>query len=58
MFAILITFSRVWVGVHYPFDVVAGALNGILIALATHLLIMKMKPIAVLLRRPIFNCKI
>jgi undecaprenyl-diphosphatase len=58
MFAILITFSRVWVGVHYPFDVVAGALNGILIALATHLFIMKMKPIAILLRRPIFNCKI
>ncbi|MED1863741.1 undecaprenyl-diphosphatase [Fictibacillus nanhaiensis] len=57
-FAILITFSRVWVGVHYPFDVIAGALNGILIALITHFLLIRKKPIDVLLRRPIFNCKI
>ncbi|MQR94317.1 phosphatase PAP2 family protein [Fictibacillus phosphorivorans] len=53
--AILITFSRVWVGVHYPLDVIAGALNGILIALITHFLLIRMKPIAHLLRRPIFH---
>ncbi|MGM0806112.1 MAG: undecaprenyl-diphosphatase [Bacillota bacterium] len=53
--AVLITFSRVWVGVHYPFDVMAGALNGVLIALVTHFLLIKMKPIAQFLRRPVFN---
>ncbi len=58
MAAILITCSRVWVGVHYPFDVVAGALIGTLIALLTHFLLIKMRPIAELLRRPIFNRKI
>ncbi|WP_137789119.1 undecaprenyl-diphosphatase [Bacillus sp. E(2018)] len=55
LFAILIAFSRVWVGVHYPFDVLAGALIGALIALVTHFILIKMKPIADFLRRPIFN---
>jgi undecaprenyl-diphosphatase len=31
--AILVAYSRVYVGVHYPFDVVAGAILGILCAL-------------------------
>ena len=32
--AVLISFSRVYVGVHYPFDVLAGAVLGIAIAIA------------------------
>lgn len=34
LLAALISFSRVYVGVHYPFDVVAGAVLGIAIAIA------------------------
>ncbi|TDF98345.1 undecaprenyl-diphosphatase [Paenibacillus piri] len=34
--AAIIAFSRVWNGVHYPFDVVAGALIGILTSVSVH----------------------
>ena len=36
--AVLISFSRVYVGVHYPLDVVAGAILGIAIARALRML--------------------
>ena len=38
LLAALIAFSRVYVGVHYPFDVVAGAVLGVLIAIALRML--------------------
>ncbi|MFJ7512669.1 phosphatase PAP2 family protein [Peribacillus simplex] len=54
-FAIIVAFSRIWVGVHYPLDVVAGILNGVIIAVFTHYLLFKVKPITLLIERPIFQ---
>jgi membrane-associated phospholipid phosphatase len=39
--ASLIAFSQVYVGVHYPFDILAGAIAGSFIALLMHLLLKK-----------------
>jgi undecaprenyl-diphosphatase len=36
--AVLISLSRVYVGVHYPFDVLAGAVLGVAIAIALRML--------------------
>ncbi len=36
--AVLISFSRVYVGVHFPLDVLAGAVLGVLIAIALRML--------------------
>lgn len=45
IFAFLIAFSRLYIGVHYPLDVLAGALIGILIASITCYLGQKKKKI-------------
>ena len=34
-------FSRIYVGVHYPTDVMVGAINGVLIACATGMIYKK-----------------
>lgn len=41
--AVLISFSRLYLGVHYPTDVLAGAVSGTLIALAVHWIFEKKK---------------
>lgn len=53
--ALGVAFSRIWVGVHYPFDVVAGIFNGVMVALFTHNFLFKLKPITSLIERPIFQ---
>lgn len=35
-FAAVVSFSRIWVGKHYPTDVIAGALLGVLISIVLH----------------------
>lgn len=55
--AIGVAFSRIWVGVHYPFDVIAGFLHGLFIALFTHYILFKIPPITSLIKRPIFQNK-
>ncbi|WP_459502565.1 undecaprenyl-diphosphatase [Bacillus sp. C1] len=36
--AVLIALSRIWVGVHFPFDVLAGAIFGSVVAVSIHYL--------------------
>ena len=42
--AVLIAFSRIFLFVHYPTDVLAGALLGVLSALAVWWIAQKVKP--------------
>ncbi|MDR0271480.1 undecaprenyl-diphosphatase [Paenibacillus sp.] len=39
--AALIAFSRVWTGVHYPTDILGGAIIGILVSIGVHRLVLK-----------------
>jgi undecaprenyl-diphosphatase len=41
--ALLIGFSRIWAGVHYPSDIAAGALIGTLCAVSTQQLLLRFK---------------
>jgi undecaprenyl-diphosphatase len=41
--ALLIAFSRIWTGVHYPTDVVAGAVIGVASVMGTHYLMKHLK---------------
>jgi undecaprenyl-diphosphatase len=41
LLAACISLSRIWNGVHYPFDVITGALLGVLSAVVVHLVFMK-----------------
>ena len=42
--ATLISVSQIYVGVHYPFDILCGAILGILIGMATGYIFKKLKP--------------
>ncbi|WP_410982109.1 undecaprenyl-diphosphatase [Bacillus cereus] len=53
--ALCVAFSRVWVGVHYPLDVIAGIVHGVLIALFTQYVVFKIRPVARLIAKPIFQ---
>ena len=51
LLAALISFSRVYVGVHYPFDVLAGAVLGVAIAIALRMLAAALRRSAPRMRR-------
>lgn len=42
--AVLVSYSRMYLGVHYPLDILGGALVGILAALACYYAIIKLRP--------------
>jgi len=51
----LIAFSRVWVGVHYPFDVLTGAVLGCVLALFIHYVIFNTKIMRAITNLSIFR---
>jgi len=52
VWAALIAFAQVYVGIHYPFDVLAGALFGSLVGLLTGRLFNKRYRIAIFDHQP------
>ena len=42
--AVLVSYSRMYLGVHYPLDILGGALVGVLAALACYYAIIKLRP--------------
>lgn len=46
LWAASISFAQVYVGVHYPLDVFAGMILGIIVGLFTHFIYQKVKPVS------------
>lgn len=42
--AVLVSYSRMYLGVHYPLDILGGALVGVMAALACYFAIIKLRP--------------
>ncbi|MDC2864460.1 undecaprenyl-diphosphatase [Bacillus sp. BP-3] len=55
IFGMCIAFSRIWVGVHYPFDVLTGIILGGCTALLVHYRIMKMNFLNKITNYPLFH---
>lgn len=53
--ALGVAFSRVWVGVHYPLDVIAGIVHGILIASFTRYVVFRIPMVNLFLKKNIFQ---
>ena len=44
VWAVLVSYSRIYVGVHYPGDIIMGAILGVIAAIITYLLYKRIFP--------------
>ena len=51
LLAVAVAFGRVYVGVHYPSDVLAGAALGVVVGLVAVVLVRRLQPTSATLRR-------